>query len=139
MCVWAKSDRRRRNVKSRVIAVNLPNTDKKRETKRTKTMDDMFLFFKLGYFRPKYDKNCSASFSQPLVWGACEPEVCVTRRGPGTTGCRPPPLRTGPARIPGTPEPQEPASEAGSDSFSAEITCSLCGVKGFGYLSAETN
>lgn len=40
-------------------------------------MDGVFLFFKLGYFRPKYDKNCSASFSQPLVWGACEPEVCV--------------------------------------------------------------
>lgn len=40
-------------------------------------MDYMFLFIKVGYFRLKYDKNCSASFIQPLVWGACEPEACV--------------------------------------------------------------
>lgn len=45
MCVWAKSDGRRRNIKTRVITVNLPNTEKKRETKRTKTVDNMFLFF----------------------------------------------------------------------------------------------
>lgn len=49
--------------------------------------------------------------------------VFVTRRGPGTTGCRPPPLLTGLTSIPGRPLTKEPASEADNDRVDTDVTC----------------
>lgn len=64
----------------------------------------------------------SAGPTEVCLWAAGG--VFVTRKGPGTTGCcRPPPLRTGPTRIPGTPKAREPASEAGSDPMSVAVAC----------------